>query len=141
MKQRFLKLQILDQSLFSGPGLAWLVCLQSFGWRDHFDICAGRPCCDFADTWKPPSSALGVYFNRKLRGSLGPALNREIGLRAWLVQAGNAKLRVRARCRVFLPILASAVGSSASPRGLMAELRKWCARWFEDRIGSNIFFL
>ena len=82
-----------------------------------------------------------MYFNRKLRGSLGPALNREIGLRAWLVQAGNAKLRVRARCRVFLPILASAVGSSASPRGLMAELRKWCARWFEDKICSFFFFV
>ena len=57
-----------------------------------------------SETHGSPQAVLWVCtFNRRLRGSLGAALTRKIGLRAWLVQAGNAKMRVRAKCRVFLP--------------------------------------
>ena len=70
-----------------------------------------------------------AWRNRRLRGSLEG--NPEPGDRLRFVfvfvscvacvRAGEAKLRVRARCRVFLLTLASAVGSS--PAAFAASLR------------------
>ena len=68
-------------------------------WHGKFDIKARRRPW----TWSRGSKTVK---NRRLRGSLGATLNREIGFVSSscvaCVRAGEAKLRVRVRCRGFL---------------------------------------
>ena len=76
--------------------------------------------------------ALSVY--RRLRGSLegkpepGDRLRFVVFVSCVAcVRAGKAKLRVCARCTMFLLTLALAAGSCVPVRGSSVKLRTWCA--------------
>ena len=76
------------------------------------------------------------HLHRRLRGSLGATLNREIGFvsssfsfRAWRA-SGRGEAASACEMQSVPPGPALAVGSSSTVRGLFEKLRTWCILGF-----------